>query len=117
MNRHQIGRMEVFGVREEGGEGSTVVGVGQRSPRCREGWGSASGKYFLCFSEKEPAAQSRFQALKESFTRGPEDVLHPPGTPRPRQGAAAVLRASVCDRAGQFSAQPGAKGRQSPKSS
>lgn len=35
-----------------------------------EGWGSAEGKYFLCFSEMEWTAKSRFQAFKVEFHLG-----------------------------------------------
>lgn len=40
-------------------------GIGPPGWRCGEGWRSALGKYFLCFSEKEQAARSRFQAFED----------------------------------------------------
>lgn len=44
-----------------------LVGFGAARWLFGEGWGSAAGKYFLCSSEKEWTAKSRFQDFKERF--------------------------------------------------
>lgn len=66
VNCHRVEGMRSLSVGRRGWRGTPGLGgIWQQGRRRREGWGSASGKSFLCFSEKEQAARSKFQAIKD----------------------------------------------------